>query len=122
MKQKNIAIVGLSDKKDRDSYQVAQYLQKRGYKIVPINPMIKEVLGEKAYGKISEIPASIRIDIVDIFRKPEAVIEIVKDIIKTQRKPIIWLQEGVSSPKAEKFIKKNSFELVSNLCMMKTRC
>lgn len=121
MKQKTIAIVGLSDKKERSSYQVAQYLQERGYKIIPVNPMIREVLEEKAYGKISEIPKSITIDIVDIFRKPEAVIEIVKDIIDSKRKPIIWLQEGVASVKGEEFIKRNGFELVSNLCMMKTK-
>lgn len=121
MKQKTIAIVGLSDKKERSSYQVAQYLQERGYKIIPVNPMIREVLGEKAYGKISEIPKSITIDIVDIFRKPEAVIEIVKDIIDSKRKPIIWLQEGVASVKGEEFIKRNGFELVSNLCIMKTK-
>ncbi len=116
---KNIAVVGLSDKPERASYQVAEYLQKNGYRIIPINPTIDEVLGEKAYPSVSAVPETVDIDIVDIFRKPEAVISVIEDVIKSKRRPTIWLQEGVSSLDAEDFIKDNGFNFVSNLCMMK---
>ena len=72
---KVIAVVGLSDKPDRDSYRVAEYLKSAGYRIIPVNPAVKEVLGEKSYGSLVEVPE--KIDMVDIFRKPEAVPPIV---------------------------------------------
>ena len=70
-KSKTIAVVGLSDKPDRDSFRVAQYLQNQGYQIIPVNPAIREVLGQKSYASLQEIPETI--DIVDIFRKAEAI-------------------------------------------------
>src|SRR4051794_16399014 len=72
---KTIAVVGLSDKADRDSYQVAAYLQQHGYRIIPVNPAVKSVLGETSYARLEDVPD--KIDIVDIFRRAEAVPEIV---------------------------------------------
>lgn len=119
LQNKNIAVVGLSDKPTRASHRVAKYLQAQGYTIIPINPALDKVLGEKAYPSVTAVPKEIEIDVVDIFRKPKAVIGVIKDVIESQRQPIIWLQEGVSSPEAEDFIQKNGFESVSHVCMMK---
>src|SRR5437899_1873992 len=78
---RTIAVVGLSDKPDRDSYQVAEYLQQQGYRIVPVNPAVSEVLGERSYPSISAIPSELRVDIVDIFRRSEQVPPIVSEAI-----------------------------------------
>src|SRR5437773_24880 len=70
-----IAVVGLSDKPERDSYQVAAYMQRQGYRIIPVNPAVAQVLGETSYARLQDVPE--KIDIVDVFRKPDAVPEIV---------------------------------------------
>src|SRR6266851_9438065 len=90
---RTIAVVGLSDKPDRDSYRVAAYLQSRGYRIIPVNPTLDEVLGEKAYSSLCDVPEEI--DVVDIFRKPEAVPEIVDEAIAVGAK-VVWMQEGIA--------------------------
>src|ERR1700722_648918 len=76
---RTVAVVGLSDKPDRDSYHVAAYLQQHGYRIIPVNPAVASVLGEKAYGRLEDVPE--KIDIVDIFRRPDAVPPIVESAI-----------------------------------------
>ncbi len=100
---KTIAIVGLSDKPDRDSYIVADYLRNVDYKIIPINPNIKEWNGIKTYANLLDVPNTIKIDIVDIFRRSEFVDEIVDQVLEMQNKPhAIWIQRTPfsSSPKA----------------------
>jgi len=116
---KTVAIVGLSDKPDRPSYQVGLYLKNNGHNVIPINPNVKEIFGLKSYPSILNIPKSKNIDIVDIFRKPEKVIPIIEEIIKSGRKPIIWMQEGVGSIEAKELAEKNGLETVMNMCMMK---
>ena len=116
---KIIAVIGLSDKPERPSYQVAKYLQEQGFKIIPVNPTIDEVLGEKSYSSISDIPQDIKIDIVDIFRKSEAVLPIIEEIIKLGIKPMIWMQEGVVSPQGEKLAQENDISVIMNFCMKK---
>src|ERR1700689_5530404 len=91
---KTIAVVGLSSKKFRPSYGVAQYLKSAGYRIIPINPNETEVLGEKSYPYLESIPAAEKIDIVDIFRRPEEVSEVVESAIKIGARAV-WMQEGV---------------------------
>src|SRR5262245_41993765 len=86
---KVIAVVGLSDKPDRDSHRVAAYMQRAGYRIIPVNPAVKEVLGEKAYASVRDVPE--KVDVVDIFRKPEAVPEIVEEAIAAEAK-VVWMQ------------------------------
>jgi len=71
---KTIAVVGLSDKPERYSYQVAKYLQSQGFRIIPVNPQVKKVLGEKAYPDLLSIPQTIQIDVIDIFRRSELVL------------------------------------------------
>lgn len=119
MESKTVAIVGLSDKPDRPSYKVGLYLKNNGYNIIPVNPTVDEIFGLKSYPTILDIPKSINIDIIDIFRKPDQVIPIINDVIKSKRKPIIWMQEGVGTPEAKELAEKNGLETVMNMCMMK---
>src|SRR5437660_6100538 len=87
-----IAVVGLSNKRYRPSHGVAEYMQKAGYRIIPVNPNETEVLGEKSYARIEDIPE--HIDIVDIFRRPEFVAPIVDSAIQAGA-ATVWMQEGV---------------------------
>src|SRR5262245_35128309 len=89
---KVIAVVGLSDKPDRDSHRVAAYLQQQGYRVIPVNPAVTEVLGEKAYAQLRAVPE--KVDVVDVFRKPEAVPGIVEDAIAVGAR-VVWLQDGI---------------------------
>lgn len=116
---KIVAVVGLSDKPERPSYQVAQYLMEQGYTIIPVNPNIQEVLGQKSYPSISAIPTNVSIDIVDIFRKSEDVPAIVQEVIDSGRHTAIWMQEGVSSPAAKTLAESHGLPVVMNMCMMK---
>lgn len=119
MGSKTVAIVGLSNNPDRPSYEVGLYLKNNGYNIIPVNPTVNEIFGLKSYPSILDIPKSINIDIVDIFRRPDLVIPIINDVIKSKRKPIIWMQEGVGTPEAKELAEKNGLETVMNMCMMK---
>ncbi|MFA5894788.1 MAG: CoA-binding protein [Candidatus Shapirobacteria bacterium] len=116
-----IAIVGLSDNPQRPSYQVGLYLKNQGFNIIPVNPTITEVFGIKSFSTILDIPSTTTIDIVDIFRKPDQVIPIIEEIVKSGRKPLIWMQEGVGSPEAKDYAEKNGLEVVMNMCMMKEK-
>lgn len=116
---KNIVVVGLSDKADRPSYQVAKYLISEGFNIIPVNPTIESVFGIKSYPSYSDIPTEIKIDIVDIFRKSDQVLEIVKEVIKSGQKPTIWFQEGILNLEAENLAKENGMEVINGICLMK---
>lgn len=116
---KTIAIIGLSNNPDRPSYQVAQYLINQGYKIIPINPNIQEVFGQKSYPSLSSIPQDINIDVVDVFRKSEEVVSVIQEIIDSGRKSIIWLQEGIEDQKAINLAKNHGLEIYSGICLMK---
>ena len=89
---KHVAIVGLSPKHDRPSYQVASNLQSFGYTIIPVRPAVDEVLGEKAYADLSDVPEPI--DIVDVFRAPDKIAPVV-DVCIERNIPVLWLQDGV---------------------------
>src|SRR6202795_4576797 len=95
-----IAVVGLSSNEMRPSHGVAQYMQRHGYRIIPVNPNESEVLGEKSYARLEDVPE--KIDIVDIFRRSELVPEVVDAAIRIGA-PAIWMQEGVEDePSAER--------------------
>ncbi len=111
---KTIAVVGLSPKPDRPSFGVARYLQSMGYKIIPVNPGQKEILGEKAYGSLLEVPE--KIDIVDVFRGADAVPEIVEQAIKIGAKAL-WLQLGIVHNEAGEKAKAAGLTVVMNKCM-----
>ena len=116
---KTIVVVGLSDKPERPSNQVAKYLKEQGLTIIPVNPNIETVFNLKSYQNLNEIPKEIKIDIVDIFRKESEVLPIIQDIINTNQKPVVWLQEGFFSFEAKTLAQKHNLELVEGMCLMK---
>lgn len=111
-----IAIVGLSGDPDRPSFQVAQYLQSRGYHIIPVNPGLTEALGERAYPDLLSIPEPI--DVVDIFRRSEAVPPLVAQAIQVGAKAI-WMQEGVVNVEAAQQARAAGLLVVMDRCMRK---
>lgn len=115
---KTVAVVGISDKPERDSYRVAMYLKDKGYEIIPINPVIDEWSGIKSYKSLLDIPKDKKVDIVDIFRKSDAVIPIVQEALKINPRTV-WMQEGVINEEAAKLAKDNSLLVVMDRCMMK---
>jgi predicted CoA-binding protein len=113
---KTVAVVGLSDNPDRPSFSVAKYLIENGYDIVPINPMINEWMGKKSFPDLES--ALQKIEVVDIFRKSEAVPGIVRQAIKIGAKAV-WMQEGVVNEEAAKMAKEAGLLVVMDRCMMK---
>lgn len=111
-----IAVVGLSDKPERDSYRVAAYLQEAGYRIVPVNPNVTEVLGEKSFPALREVPGPV--DIVDIFRKPESVPDIVSQAIAIGAR-VIWMQEGIVHNGAAGRARAAGLQVVMNRCLLR---
>ena len=120
LRTKTIAVVGLSESPMRPSYGVSAYMQARGYKIIPVNPQITEALGEKAYPSLLEIPIEMakRIDMVDVFRRPEYVDEIVDQTIQLKI-PAIWLQEDIINERAAEKARKAGIFVVMDLCVLK---
>jgi len=113
---KTIAVVGLTDSPLRPSYGVSQYMQSQGYRIIPVNPNITEWEGEKAYASLLDIPE--KIDIVNIFRRPEAVPDIVEQAIQIEA-PAIWMQEGVVHEQAAEKARQAGIFVVMDLCILK---
>jgi predicted CoA-binding protein len=111
-----IAIVGLSSKRFRPSYGVAEYMQREGYRIIPVNPHETEVLGEKAYARLEDIPE--HIDIVDIFRRSEFVAPIVESAIRVGASAV-WMQEEVVDEAAADTAKKAGLSVVMDRCILK---
>ena len=112
---KTIAVVGLSNNPLRPSYGVSAYMQSHGYRIIPVNPQIDSCLGEKAYASLLEVPE--KIDIVDIFRRPEFVEEVVDQAIQL-RVPAIWMQEDVIHEKAAEKARKAGIFVVMDRCIL----
>jgi len=115
---KTIAVVGLSPKEDRPSYIVAAYLQSKGYRIIPVRPDGETILGEKVYHSLMDIPETVQIDVVDIFRKSEEVPSVVEEAIRRGAK-VIWMQEGVIHPGASEKAQKAGLKVFMDLCIKK---
>jgi predicted CoA-binding protein len=113
---KTVAVVGLSSSPLRPSYGVAAYLQQQGYRIIPVNPTINGALGEKAYPTLKDVPE--KIDIVDVFRRPEYVDEIVDQAIALKI-PAIWLQETVVNAAAAGRAQQAGITVVMDKCILK---
>ncbi|MBI4530498.1 MAG: CoA-binding protein [Candidatus Latescibacteria bacterium] len=113
-----IAVVGLSANPERDSHGVARFLMEQGYEVIPVNPNYPEVLGQKSYPSLLDIPLGIRVDVVDIFRRMEAVPEIVDQAIQVGAK-VIWMQEGIVHNTAAEKAREAGLKVVMNRCMMK---
>jgi predicted CoA-binding protein len=112
---RTIAVVGLSDNPLRPSHGVAAYLQTQGYRIIPVNPQIQTALGEKAYPSLLEVPE--KIDIVDIFRRPEFVEEVVDQAIQL-KVPAVWMQEEVIHEKAAQKARQAGIFVVMDRCIL----
>jgi O-acetylhomoserine (thiol)-lyase len=115
-RQKTLAVVGLSGNPSRPSNRLARKMQRLGYKIIPVNPVESEVLGEKAYPDLTSVPGPI--DIVQVFRSPEAAIEVAKEAALVKPK-IFWLQEGVISPEAATIAREAGLDVIHNRCTYK---
>lgn len=113
---RTIAVVGLSGKRFRPSFGVAEYMKKAGYRIIPVNPQLSEVLGEKCYPDLDSVPEPI--DIVDIFRRAEFVPEIVEAAIRKGAKAI-WMQEGVVHEDAARKAEEAGLTVVMDRCILK---
>jgi uncharacterized protein len=113
---KTIAVVGLSNRPLRPSYGVSAYMQTHGYRVIPVNPEIRGSLGEKAYPSLLQVPE--RIDIVNIFRRPEFVEEIVEQAIQL-KVPAIWMQEQVIHEKAAEKARQAGLFVIMDRCMLK---
>ena len=113
---KTIAVVGLSDNPLRVSYDVSYYMQSQGYRILPVNPMIVEALGEKAYPTLSDVRE--KIDVVNVFRRSEFVAAIVDETIRL-RLPAIWMQEGVIDEAAAEKARAAGIFVVMDRCILK---
>jgi predicted CoA-binding protein len=113
---KTIAVVGLSDRPLRPSHGVSAYMQSRGYRIIPVNPTISEALGEKSYPSLLEVPY--KIDIVNIFRRPEFVEQIVDQAIQLKI-PAVWMQEDVINEKAAEKARRAGMFVIMDRCILK---
>jgi uncharacterized protein len=113
---RNIAVVGLSGKRFRPSYGVADYLQRAGYRIIPVNPLERELLGETCYPDLDAVPDPV--DIVDIFRRSEFVPAVVEAAIRKGVK-LIWMQESVSHPEAAQLAEAAGIAVVMDRCILK---
>ena len=113
---RTIAVVGLSDDAMRPSHGVSAYMQSHGYRIIPVNPKIQSCLGEKAYASLLEVPE--KIDIVNIFRRPEFVEEVVDQAIRL-KVPAIWMQEDVVHEKAAEKARRAGIFVMMDRCILK---
>ncbi len=111
---RTIAIVGLSDKKERASNFVGSYLKSEGYTIIPVNPLVKEILGEKSYPDLASIP--VPVDVVDIFRRPDEIVNIVQQAIAIKAK-LVWMQLGLVNRDAAELAIKNGLHVVMDRCI-----
>ena len=113
---KTVAVVGLSDKPHRPSHIVAKFLQERGFRVIPVNPLVREVLGLKSYGTISEVPESV--DLVNVFRRRENVPGIAQEAIRVGAK-YFWMQEGIVHEKARAMLEEAGIPVVMDRCLEK---
>lgn len=111
---KTIAVVGLSANTERTSYQIAKIMQDNGYRIIPVNPTIDEVLGEKAYPSLTEIQE--KVDIINVFRRPEYLPSIAKEAALTDCN-IFWAQQGIVNEEAYHYLKDRNFTVIMDLCI-----
>jgi predicted CoA-binding protein len=123
-KSKTIAVIGLSKEPEKESNKVTVYLQQHGYRIIPVNPFVEQVLGEKSYKSLLEIPMEIQktIDIINIFRKAADVPSIVEQVIQLKnqlgRSFVVWMQLGIINEQAAELAKRNGLIVVMDKCLM----
>lgn len=111
-----IVVVGCSPKPERDSHRVAAYLQEAGYRVIPVNPVAEEILGQKVYPDLASIPPEIEIDIVDVFRRPEHIPSVL-DAVLDRGAGALWLQLGCAHPESEERAAEAGLDVVSDKCI-----
>lgn len=114
-----IAVVGLSSKPDRPSHEVASFLQERGYRIVPVNPNETEVLDERAYPSLLDVPAEIPIEIVDVFRRAEETPPVAEQAVRRVAK-VLWLQQGIVNEDARRIGEEAGLTVIMGVCIRST--
>jgi uncharacterized protein len=114
---KTVASVGLSSNQEKESYWIVSYLKEQGYRIIPVNPTATEILGEKAYPDLSSVPE--KVDVVQVFRKPEDVPPVVDEAIKIGAK-VVWMQEGISHEESAQKARAAGLQVIMDACMRAT--
>jgi len=117
---RTVAVVGLSSRPDRPSHDVAAYLQRKGYRIVPVNPNETEVLGERAYPSLRDVPSEVRVDVVDVFRRAEHTPQIARDAVAIGAKAL-WLQQGIVNDEAYRIASQAGLDVVMGICIRSTK-
>jgi predicted CoA-binding protein len=117
LSSKTIASVGLSSNPGKESYGIVQYLKSQGYRVIPVNPTVEEILGEKSYPDLESVPE--KIDVVQVFRKPEDVPPVVESAIKVGAKTV-WMQEGIVNQEAAEAAREAGLQVVMDACMRAT--
>ncbi|MEW9671942.1 CoA-binding protein [Ammoniphilus sp. 3BR4] len=112
---KTIAVVGLSDKPDRTSYMVAKAMQDKGYKIIPVNPAVSEVLGEKAVASLTDIEEPV--DIINVFRRSEQIMPVAEEAVKYGKAKVFWLQLGIVNEEAAEYCQQHGMKVVMDTCI-----
>jgi predicted CoA-binding protein len=124
---RTIAIVGLSRSPEKDSYKVAEFLKSKGYRIIPINPNAEEILGERAYPSLRDLPEDLKasIEVVDIFRRSEDVLPVVEEAVEIRKKysrlMAIWMQEGVVNKEAARAAEEAGLIVIMDRCIKKEK-
>ena len=111
---KTIAVVGLSNNEEKTAFQISKIMQEQGYRIIPVNPSVDEVLGEKAYPSLKDIPHEI--DIINVFRRPEYLPTVAKDAAETNCR-VFWAQQGIVNEEAYHYLKEKDFTVIMDLCI-----
>jgi uncharacterized protein len=115
-----IAVVGLSSRPGRPSFEVARYLQDHGYRIVPVNPNETEVLGERSYATLRDLPPDLSIDVVDVFRRAEYTPDVARDAVAIGAK-VLWLQEDIVSEEAASIATAGELDVIMGVCIRHVR-
>ncbi len=113
---KTVAVVGISPKPERDSHRVAAYLKDKGYRVIPVRPAQEEILGEKAYARLDDVPGPV--DIVDVFRRPEQVPAHAEEALRLKPRAF-WMQEGIEHREAAELLTAAGIDVVMNRCIMR---
>jgi uncharacterized protein len=117
-KYKTIAVVGMSKNPEKDAYRIPEYLMKKGYRVIPVNPSAEEILGQKSYKALADVPDEI--DVVDMFRPSEEIPNYVSDVLKKKPKAF-WEQLGIHNPEAEEKVASAGIKVVFDRCMLQER-
>lgn len=116
---KTIAVVGLSSNPFKDSFEIAEYLQRKGYRIIPVNPNETEVLGETAYPSLLDVPENVQIDVVDVFRRAADTPPVAEQAVRVGAK-VLWLQDGIVNDEARRIAEEGGLTVIMGVCIRTT--